>query len=136
MADEPQTLVAELAARLLDSFEKLEALLAIERGRRPRTLDELATELRVARPELEQELAALVAGGALTESGGSYTLPANGPWTPHVHALAAIYESDRMMVVTTMSKAALERVREQAARTFADAFVVRGKGGKKGEGDG
>lgn len=129
MAVEPQTLVAELAVSLLDSFEKLEALLAIERARRPRKLDELATELRLARPELEQELAALVAGGALIENGGSYALPPNGPWTAHIHALAAMYESDRMMVVTTMSKAALERVRAQAARTFADAFVLRGKKG-------
>lgn len=133
MAAEPQTLVAELAANVLDSFEKLEILLALERATGPRSLDELVTELRFARHDVEQEIAGLVAGGAIAENGGRYAVPANGAWTPHIHALAAMYENDRMLVVTTMSKAALDRVRAQAARTFADAFVLRGK---KGDGDG
>src|SRR5689334_13019897 len=132
MAAEPHTLVTELAISVLDSFEKLEALLALERARGPRTLDQLAGELRLARPDLQQELAGLVASGALTVNDGHYAIPEHGAWTPHIHALAAMYESDRMMVVTTMSKAALERVRAQAARAFADAFVLRGK---KGDGD-
>ena len=133
MALEPQTLVAELAATLLDSFEKLEVLLALERAREPRTLDQLTAELRFARPELEEALGELVAGGALVQAGAGYELPADGRWTAHVRALVAMYDSDRMLVVTTMSKAALERVRAQAARAFADAFVLRTK---KGDGDG
>lgn len=49
-----------------------------------------------------------------------------------VDALARAYDEDRLGVMNLMNVNAIERVRNQALRTFAEAFVV----GRKKNGDG
>ena len=56
-----------------------------------------------------------------------------GPWRTHLDALIKMYDDDRIEVLNLMTSTALERVRKQAARVFADAFVLRPK--KKGDPD-
>ena len=44
-----------------------------------------------------------------------------------------MYDDDRIEVLNLMTRAAMDRVRKEAARVFADAFVLRPK--KKGDPD-
>jgi hypothetical protein len=36
-----------------------------------------------------------------------------------------MYDADRIQVLNLLTKTALDRVRRQAARVFADAFVIK-----------
>ena len=128
MPDDPDELTRELSVELLDSFEKLEALLAVARAESPSALDALVATLRMDARAVEAALAELVAQQALAHTSGRYSL-ASGPWSKHVTALLEVHLRDRMRVVTIMSEAALKRLRTKAARAFADAFVFRPKEG-------
>ena len=114
-------LVFDLAVQVLDSFEKLELLIALDRAGEPQA-------------DVDPEVATgLVASRAIAATPAGYVLDFGGPWGAHLRALLDLYAADRLEVVTLMSKAALERMRERAARAFADAFVIRKK---KGDDDG
>ena len=52
---------------------------------------------------------------------------------PGAAVVVATYDDDRIEVLNLMTRTALARVRKQAARAFADAFVLRPK--KKGDPD-
>ena len=127
-------LVRELAVQVLDSFEKLEVVTCLARKRTAMSQDELASALRIERTELVEPLAALASEQVIAATVSGYELVDGGKWTKHVGQLASLYEEDRIAVVTIMSEAALSRLRRQANRAFADAFVIRAK--KKGDSDG
>jgi hypothetical protein len=127
-------LVRELAVEILDSFEKLEVVTCLLRKAAPMTADDLATALRLDRADLVEPLASLASHQIIAATATGYEIVDGGSWTPHVRALASLYEDDRIAVVTIMSEAALTRLRRQANRAFADAFVIRAK--KKGDHDG
>ena len=61
-------------------------------------------------------------------------LSATGPWRAALDALVTMYDDDRIEVMNLMTRTALDRVREEAARVYADAFELRPK--KKGDSDG
>jgi biotin operon repressor len=134
VAPPAEQLVRELAVEVLDSFEKLEVVTCLSRTRGPMSQDELAQALRIERTELVEPLAALAREQIIAAGSQGYELVEGGKWTRHVAMLAALYEEDRIAVVTIMSEAALSRLRRQANRAFADAFVIRAK--KKGDSDG
>lgn len=122
MSADQQELVFELAVEVVDSFEKLDILVRIA----------TATPLSIEGEDMATALAQLVAAGVVTSGPAGY-LVAEGPWSSHIGALASLYQSDRMQVVTLMSKASLQRLRAQAARAFADAFVISPRKKKKGD---
>lgn len=118
--------VRRLLAEVVDSFEKLEILIHLYRkGFAPEPAATIATALSLKEDEVARCVSSLKATGALAP---------NGPWASAIAALAHMYESDRIEVFDLMTRTALERVRKQAARLFADAFVLRPK--KKGDPDG
>lgn len=125
MSGGQQELVFELAVEVLDSFEKLEVLVRIAASASPVPGEALASSLALDRDEVAAALAQLVAADVIGSAAAGYSLVANGPWSRHVAALTTLYATDRMEVVTLMSKASLQRLRAQAARAFADAFVIR-----------
>jgi hypothetical protein len=129
-----EELVRELAVEILDSFEKLELVTCLSRKRAPMSPEELASALRIDRAELVEPLAALAREQIIAAGDKGYEIVDGGKWTQHVAELTSLYEEDRIAVVTIMSEAALSRLRRQANRAFADAFVIRAK--KKGDSDG
>lgn len=117
-------------AEVIDSFEKVEILVHLHGvGFAPRTAAEIAKGLAISLPveEIEQNLRAMRPTGVLDP---------NGPWSAAVAELVEMYRRDRIEVMHLITKSALDRVRRetaQAARTFADAFLLRPK--KKGDPD-
>ncbi len=133
MGDARAALVLDLAVQVLDSFEKLEVVIAIDRAGAPQTEGQLERAAGIEHDDVVEAVAGLVASRAIAASPAGYTLDLAGPWGRHLRALVELYRVDRLEVVTAMSRAALERMRERAARAFADAFVIRKK---KGDDDG
>jgi hypothetical protein len=131
MSGQPDALVRELALEILDSFEKLEVLVCLVREAKPLTADAIATALRVNKPDLIEPLAQLAREGVIQAGESGYEIVHGGAWAAHVQALAGLYTTDRIQVVTIMSEASLRRLRSQANRAFADAFVIRAR--KKGD---
>jgi hypothetical protein len=125
-------LARALMTEVLDSFEKLEVVVRLAR-REPAALAALAAEAGLAEDRAAEALAGLIADGVVAGSGDQYRI-ADGRWSEHVRELVELYRVDRMEVVALMSTAALERMRNRAARAFADAFVIGSR--KKGDGDG
>lgn len=117
--------VRRLLADVIDSFEKLEIVMHVYRaGFKMPVASELAKTISVPLDEVEASLHALAAAQALAPK---------GPWRSAIDALVRLYDEDRIEVMNLMTRTALERVRKEAARVFADAFVLRPK--KKGDPD-
>jgi len=129
MSSEIEDAVRKLAVEVLDSFEKLEALLFIAASSDPCPIEAVVSATGLDRKVLVDVLADLVSRSLLVVSADSYSLAADGPWSAHVRALVQLHRSDRILVVTIMSQAAVKRLRLRAERAFADAFVIRSRKG-------
>jgi len=117
--------VKRLIAEILDSFEKLEIVVHVHRaGFAVAPAAELAKALSLPVDEVETCAKALEREGVFNPS---------GRWRTAIDALVKMYDEDRIDVLNLMTRTALERVRKEAARVFADAFVLRPK--KKGDPD-
>lgn len=127
MAEEARdiTAIKRLLAGALDSFEKLEIVVHIHRtGFAVVDPEKIAKAIAISVDEVTQCVQVLRAKGVLDPQ---------GPWRAVIDALVEMYDEDRIEVMNLMTKTALERVRQEAARVFADAFVLRPK--KKGDPD-
>lgn len=114
-----------LIAEVIDSFEKLEIVVHVHRaGFQVKPAAEIAKAIAMPVDEVDKCMRALQRDGVLD---------ASGPWRAALDALVQMYDSDRIEVMNLMTRTALERVRKEAARVFADAFVIRPK--KKGDPD-
>ena len=117
--------VRRLLADVIDSFEKLEIVMHVHRaGFKTPVASELAKTISVPLDEVDASLQALAAARALDPK---------GPWRSAIDGLVRLYDEDRIEVMKLMTRTALDRVRKEAARVFADAFVLRPK--KKGDPD-
>lgn len=117
--------VRRLLGTVIDSFEKLEIVVHVQRaGYRVLPAAELAAAISLPVDEIEACLPVLRAHGVLDPQ---------GPWRADIDALVRLYDEDRIEVMNLMTRTALDRVRKEAARVFADAFVLRPK--KKGDPD-
>jgi len=115
-----------LITEAVDSFEKLEVLVHIVKaGNAIAPAPEVAKALSMSVEDVEQSVRSLRDAGVFDPS---------GPWSPAVATLLQLYDSDRIGVFELMTKMALARVRKQAARVFADAFVIK-PAKKKGDND-
>ena len=129
--------VRRLLADGIDSFEKLELVLALSRAKGPVTLADLATNteldlalVRQLADELEHRGLLVIDradAGDLDGAGKIARLTPKPEDAEAVSELAALYDEDRLLVLKALSKVAMERIRGMAARTFADAFQLRGK---------
>jgi hypothetical protein len=118
--------IQRLLAQVVDSFEKLEIVLHVHRSGfalKPAAAD-IAKALALSVEDVQKCITTLERGRVLDPA---------GPWRSAIEDLAALYEEDRIQVLDLMTRTSLNRVRQEAARVFADAFVLRPK--KKGDPD-
>ena len=130
---DPVAEAQELLVDTIETFEKLEVVRALARSA-PRTIDALAEELLLPPVVVRDTLRELAAHHVVVEASDGWRILANSPKHAATLALVEIYDRDRVGVLNRMTKIALERIRADAARTFADAFVLRPK--KKDDSDG
>jgi hypothetical protein len=105
----------------VESFEGLEVvlLLASEPDRR-------WTHAELPRPELQPGLSsALARSGLALASEGGLQLSDEPRVRSYAEELRALFRDNPLPIVQFLNQSAIERVRASAARTFADAFVVR-----------
>jgi len=100
----------------------------------PVPLRDIALEIGIREDSALEALATLTDAGVLTKHDSGWSLHRRGRWAAHLVALARSAESDRTELLTFLTERAVSRVREEAARVFADAFILRPK--KKGGSDG
>ena len=133
MVSDPVAEAQELLVDTIETFEKLEVVRALARLA-PRTIEALADELLLPPVVVRDTLRELAAHHVVGEASDGWRIVASGPKHDATLALVEIYDRDRVGVLNRMTKIALERIRADAARTFADAFVLRPK--KKDDSDG
>ncbi len=124
--------VTELLTNRIDSFEKLELVIALHDA--PRTslsIEALAAALKLSRATVRQAAKELHESALvdLTSNGDVQLLPPTKRELEAVAELARLYREDRITVVTALGEIAVDRIRNMASRVFADAFVIRKKGG-------
>lgn len=108
----------------IDSFEKLELLLAIARAPAPPTTAALYAQLDLHEAP-DDALAELAAAAVLAPPPPGWRLDDRGPWVATIAELCTLHEQDRTRVLELMTATSLERLRGSAARTFANAFLLR-----------
>lgn len=130
---DPVAEAQELLVDTIETFEKLEVVRALVRSA-PRTIDALAEELLLPPVVVRETLRELAAHHILVEASDGWRILATGPRHAATLALVELYDRDRVGVLNRLTKVALQRIRADAARTFADAFLLRPK--KKDDSDG
>jgi hypothetical protein len=114
-----------LIAEAVDSFEKLEVISYVyNNGYAVLDPDAISAASGIPADEVRVVIAQLRK---------AHVLEPNGPYKDAVEALVTLYDDDRALVLHLLSRSALDRVRNQAAQVFSDAFVIRPK--KKGDPD-
>jgi hypothetical protein len=119
---------------IVDTLEKLEVARVLSRSQSPRPVPEITAEIGLPQPAIEEAIAGLRDSRVVIADVTGYRLDPQGPHAAGIAALVKLYDDDRVRVLHLLTQNALARIRAGAARTFADAFVLRPK--KKGDGDG
>ena len=123
---DPVAEAQELLVDTIETFEKLEVVRLLARVE-PQSIDAMAVPLAMSPPNVRETLRELEAHGIVREDAAGWRLDPRSPKYAATRELIRIYEQDRVGVMNRMTKIALERIRVNAARTFADAFVLRSK---------
>lgn len=126
---------AELRALLdakLDTLEKLEIALALRVApERSASVDALARQLQVGPGVLGQVANEIARTGVVVVRDDTVTLVLDGPDAQLLDSAAVLYKDNRPEMARLFTMIAMDRIRQRAARTFADAFQLR----KKKDGD-
>jgi DNA-binding transcriptional ArsR family regulator len=127
--------IRDLLANRIDSFEKLEIVVALHAA--PRTtlsIEEMCRRLKLTRDTVRQATMELRGASlvVLTSAGDVQLLPPSERDHAILEQLVRLYDEDRFTVVKAMGEIALDRIRGMASRAFADAFVIRKKPPKDG----
>jgi DNA-binding MarR family transcriptional regulator len=133
--DGSDPLIRKLLTELVDSIEKLVLLMQLSQNG-PGSTAALAAKLGLSEPIVAESVAALIAAGLASRQPDMQVHYILG--TPHheaVLALVKLYEEDRIAVLRLITQISIERVRSEAARVFADAFVFRAPKKPKGDPD-
>lgn len=117
----------------LDSVEKLEVMRVLRASGHALSAEELESRCTLKSEivvdtllDLERsKLVELDAGGKLVRLGQAAV-------EPSFVALLRHYEEDRLGILSVLSSGAMQRIRSMAARTFAEAFVIRKNRGRDG----
>jgi hypothetical protein len=126
----------ELLTNRVDSFEKLEIIIALHAApRTTMTIEELCRTLNLSREDVREATAELRVASLVTMSSGGEVqlLPPTSRDHAAVAKLVQTYQEDRLGVVKAMGEIAVNRIRGMTARAFADAFIIRRKPVKDGE---
>lgn len=119
--------VRDLLTHRIDSFEKLEIVLALRSTTDgPWSIEKLAGSLGLAPEDVRDAMRELRSVALVDVSRTGHVQLA-----PHDHAvveaLAKTYAEDRFTVARIMGEIAMGRIRHMAAQVFADAFLIRKK---------
>ena len=128
--------VAELLANRIDSFEKLELVVALYAApRATMSIDALVTALSLSREDVRRAASELREASLidLASRGEVQLLPPTERDHAAVSELVRLYQEDRFAVVKAMGEIAVSRIRNMASRAFADAFIIRKKPPKDDE---
>ena len=128
--------VNELLTNRIDSFEKLEVIVALYGApRSTMSVEELCRALKLSRDVIREAVVGL-RGAALVEltnQGQVQLLPPTSRDHAAVVELVTLYNDDRLTLVKAIGENAVARIRNMASHAFADAFVIRKKPPKDGE---
>jgi hypothetical protein len=114
--------VAHLLETEINSFEKLELLRRARGGTTPITRDDAGFD----NESMRTAIAELVKARLLADHGGVLSIGARGR-EPSMNELMALYDDDRLAVVSALSAFAMDRLRTLASTAFSNAFVLRKK---------
>jgi hypothetical protein len=109
----------------LGSFEKLELI----RAGAAVPLADLRAALQLDADSMREVIEDLVSAQLIEVSGAPEFRVQLGPRAQQddFRSLMALYAEDRVAVMATLASSAMRRIRSMAARTFADAFVLKRK---------
>jgi hypothetical protein len=115
----------------VESYEQLTALLVLYRAAEAKTVDFVASELKIDVSDARLVLERLAASKLVTLEKKGRDLfcrysPASQDLALRVQALAAAYEDNQVRLVELMTANAIDRMRTNALRAFADGFRWRG----------
>ncbi len=136
MAEPPEVSppLRELLRTRIDSFDKLEIVMALHAA--PHTtlsIEELSTAIKIPR-DLARSLCSELRDALLvddSERTKARLLPPSETDVALLAELADLYGRDRVLLARVLSDIAMSRLRNMAARAFADAFVLRKKNGSE-----
>jgi hypothetical protein len=113
----------------LDTFEKLEVVLTLRTAGSPLTLTQLAHELQVGTEALQRVTDSVVESGIIAQSDDNLFALRSGTWDPLIEEAAHLHQHHPQQLMRAFTRIGMERIRGMSARTFADAFRIRKKGG-------
>ena len=125
---EPSTELLVLLDAKLDTFEKLELVLALRDAGTPMTLAEMALHLQVGREALRRVADEVASSGMIDASHDDVLHLRHGHWDPLLDEAAHCFANEPSKLMRALTRIAMARIRGMAARTFADAFRIRRKG--------
>lgn len=124
--------IARFVSAFVHSYEHLESLLLLHRdSSRDWSAHEVAETLAVDRERVEPALRELAVAGIIQASPG-VAVRYRGPretFRELVGGLSYAFEHDKIEVIAAMNRNAVQRLRTDALRAFADAFVIRRRDG-------
>ncbi len=127
--------IRKLLSETIGSVESLEVLLRLSQ-QGPAGTPAIAKALGLPEPMVGEAVTALVAVGLVErQADGKVRYLSEHPQAASVAALGKLYDDDRIIVLRLITQLSIERVRSEAARLFADAFVFRSPKKPKGEPD-
>lgn len=121
--------VRELLASRIDSFEKLELVLALHAApRSSMSVPDLAGTLKLE-PTTVRQAALELRERALVEVSADEVqlLPPTTRDADAITALAHHYAQDRLAIVKALGEIGVDRIRTMASRAFVDALAARKK---------
>jgi hypothetical protein len=111
---------------LIDSFEKLELAWHITNADKPLPEPELQRRAQLDEHGFRQAVDELVRSCVIVRSDSALAL-GPGAGTPGFESLMRLYTEDRLTVISELMSISIDRIRSMAARSFAEAFILRKK---------
>jgi hypothetical protein len=111
----------------LDTFEKLELVVALRPAGKAMTLADLALQLQVGREVLRRVADEVAASGMIEVNHDDVLRLRSGRWEPLIDEAAQVSANEPGKMMRAYTRIAMARIRGMAARTFADAFRIRKK---------
>jgi len=120
--------VQELLRLRIGSYEQLHVLLLLFQGRAEWSVEALAAHLKVSADSASQALSALAAHGLVARASEppepKYRY-ASGRQDAAVEALVRAHQEQPLAIIRLLAEQSIERIRADALRAFADAFLFR-----------
>ncbi len=111
----------------VDSFEKLELVMALRRGQA--SIAELTTATNLDRDDVRRSVRELTSAGLIAKAKDSDMLQLSAADSGVLDELGDVYEKDKATLAMAIAERAMDRLRNLAGRALADAFVIRKKPG-------